>query len=82
MEIINHYSMLWSGIFVLGLAAFLLFRKGLKARRGLILILVAGGLMAGWFVMRPDPASAADMVQFEAELGTGRNVLLELQSPF
>ena len=82
MEIINHYSMLWSGVLVLGLAAFLLLRRGLKAKSGLILLLVAAVLVAGWFVLRPDQATVNDLAQFEAELGDGQNVLLELQSPF
>ena len=82
MEIINQYSMLWSGVFVLVLAAFFLVRRMGAAKGGLIVLLVAGVLVAGWFVLRPDQSNTNDLVQFESELGTGRNVLLELQSPY
>ena len=82
MEIINHYSMLWSGVIVLGFGAFFLFRRGFKARSGLVLLLLAAVLVAGWFVLRPDQSTVDDLAQFEAEVGGGRNVLLELQSPF
>jgi hypothetical protein len=82
MEIINQYSIVWSGVILLGLGAFFLIRRGVKAKNGLFLLLLAAFLVVGWIVIRPDQASADDMAQFEAELGAGRSVLLELQSPF
>jgi hypothetical protein len=82
MDIINHYSMLWSALIILALAAFILLRRGFKAKNGLILLILAVVLLAGWFVLRPQRASADELTVFQAELGQGQNVLLELQSPY
>ena len=82
MDIINHYSILWSALIILGLAAFFLLRRGFKAKNGLILLILGVVLLAGWFVIRPQQASATELIQFEAELDQGQNVLLELQSPY
>jgi membrane protein implicated in regulation of membrane protease activity len=82
MEIINNYSMIWSGVIILVLAAYFLFRRGIKLQKGLVLIVIAAVLVGGWLVLRPQQASTTEMVQFEAEFGQGRFVLLELQSPY
>ncbi len=82
MELINHYSMLWSGMFVIGLVAFFLLRDGFKASDGFVLagIFVAMGVL--WLVLRPAPGSDAAAPEVLAEVGGGQAVLLELQSPF
>lgn len=82
VELINHYSMIWSGIFVLVLAALFVFRKGFQLNKVLLLIGIAAVLLAGWFILRPQQATTTELVQFNAELGQGRSVLLELQSPY
>lgn len=82
MAIVNHYSMLWGAVFILGLAAFFLLRKGYKPESGLKLILIAVVLLLGWFLLRPPGASTTELAQFQAEFGQGQSVLLELQSPY
>ncbi len=82
MEIINNYSMIWSGVLLLGLAAFLIFRKGIQLQKGLLLIGIGAVLLGGWIVLRPERASTTELAQFKAELGQERSVLLELQSPY
>ena len=82
MILINQYSIVWSGVIVLGLAAFFLLRRGSKPRNALILLLLAVALVAGYFVIRPEEPTTTELVRFEEELGQGRAVLLELQSPF
>ena len=82
MEFINHYSMLWSGVLILASAAFFILRKGYEPKSGLKLVGLTAILLVGWLVLRPEQASTTEFVQFEAELGQGQTVLLELQSPF
>ena len=82
MEIINQYSMVWSGVIILGAAAFFILRKGYKPASGLKLIGIAVVLVVGWLILRPQQASTTELTQFNAELGQGTSVLLELQSPY
>ena len=82
MQIVNQYSMLWSGVIILGAAAFFILRRGYTLKKGLSLLAVAALLLAGWLFLRPQQASTVEMAQFQAELNGGRPVLLELQSPF
>lgn len=82
MEFINHYSMLWSGVLILAVAAFFLLRKGYEPKSGLKLVGLAAILLVGWLVLRPEQASTTEFAQFKAELGQGQTVLLELQSPY
>ncbi len=82
MEIINHYSMAISGVFIWGLLAFTLLRGGYEPKDGAILLLAAAALIGGWLLLRPQRGSTDGLGQFESELGQGRAVLLEMQSPF
>ncbi len=82
MEIFNHYSFLWGGLIILALAGFSTLRKGLKLNSSLKLIGVALVLVAGWLILRPQAASTSELAQFQGDLGGGKALLLELQSPY
>ena len=82
MEIINQYSILWSGIIILGAAAFFLLRKDYSLKSSLKVVGIAAVLLVGWLVIRPQEASTTELAQFKAEIGQGQSVLLELQSPY
>ncbi len=82
MELINHYSMILSAIFVVGMTAYFLLRDGYKSADGMILLVVMAVMIGGWLLLRPKPGSDDGLAQFQAELGQGRAVLLEMQSPF
>ena len=82
MEIINHYSMLWIGIIILGLAAFVLLRKGIKSKDVIKLAVLAVVLLIAWLLLRPQQASTTEIAQFQAQLDQGLSVLLEMQSPY
>ncbi len=82
MEIINQYSILWSGILILGAAAFFLLRKDYSLKSSLKVVGIAAVLLVGWLVIRPQEASTTELAQFKAEIGQGQSVLLELQSPY
>ena len=78
MQLINHYSMLWSGIFAFGLVSYFLLRDGFKLSDALILIFVLVGMSAIWLILRPKRGQLSSLT----EVGQGQAVLLELQSPF
>lgn len=82
MQLINHYSMLWSGSFVFVLIAYFLLRDGFKVNDALILIAVLVGLSAIWLVLRPQSGQREKTFSLLSEVGQGQAVLLELQSPF
>ncbi len=82
MVFINQYSMVWSGVLILGVAAYFLLRRGYKPESGLKLVGIAAVLVVGWLILRPQQASTTGLTQFKAELGQGQSVLLELQSPY
>ena len=82
MEIINHYSMLWIGIIILGLVAFVLLRKGFKSKDVIKLAVLAVVLLIAWLLLRPQQASTTEIAQFQAQLDQGLPVLLEMQSPY
>ncbi len=82
MQVINHYSMLFSAVFIFGVTAFFLLRDGYAPKDGLILIMITAVLIGGWLILRPKQGSADGNGQLEAEIGQGHAVLLELQSPF
>ena len=82
MSLINHYSMLWGGVVILALAAYVLLQKGVQPKRGLLLVVLGAALVVAYLFLRPDQASTTDMSAFQAELGSGQAVLLELQSPY
>lgn len=82
MQIINHYSMLFSAVFILGITAFFLLRDGFAPKDGIILIVVIVALIGGWLLLRPKKGFAEGQTQFKTELGQGRATLFELQSPY
>ena len=82
METINHYSMVWGGLIILGMAVFFMLRRGFKPKDGIKLIALALDLLVAWLFLRPQQASATELEQFQAQLGQGQAVLLEMQSPY
>jgi hypothetical protein len=82
MQLINHYSMVISFVFILGLTAFFMLRDGAQTRDYYILTALSAMLFAAWIVLRPAADTAETKSQFESVLGQGQPVLLELQSPF
>ena len=82
MPIINQYSMLLSGVFILGFAAFVFLRKGFKLRDGVILLLLTLALIAVWTFLRPEQASTNELGEFQSQIGQGQAVLVEMQSPY
>ena len=82
MQIFNQYSMLWGGIFILGLAAFVLLHKGIKLKDGITLFVLAIALFGIWLFLRPEQASTNELGDFQSQIGQGQAVLVEMQSPY
>ena len=82
MEIIIQYSMLLTGIFILGLTAFVVLRKGINLKNGIGLLALTLVLFVAWLYLRPEQASTNEMAAFRSQIGGGQAVLVEMQSPF
>jgi hypothetical protein len=82
MQLINQYSMLWGGVLILGFTVFMFFRKGFKARDGIILLVLTIAIFAIWMVIRPDQANTSELAEFQSQIGQGQAVLVEMQSPY
>jgi len=82
MEIVNQYSMLWGGVLLLCLAAFVFLRKSFKLRDGIILFALAIALVTVWMFIRPEQASTNELEEFLSQIGQGQAVLVEMQSPY
>ena len=80
MQLINHYSMIISFVFILGLTAFFTLRDGAQTKDYTILAALSAMLFAAWIVLRPATDTAETTSQFESVLGQSQPVLLELQS--
>jgi hypothetical protein len=79
---INHNSALVLGLGILGLAAFILLRDGVKLRDVLLLCGLLVLLILVWLPLRPRqklPAQGAGLI---SQIGAGLPVLLEIQSPY
>lgn len=82
MVILNQYSMLLSGIFILGLTALVFLRKGINLKNGIGILVVALVLFAAWLLLRPEQASTNGLAEFRSQIGQGQAVLVEMQSPY
>lgn len=81
-EWINQHSfVLVSIVALLGLGGALL-RDGVRADDGLALGALAGGLILAYVLLRPGPATHAQVAEVHRLIGAGRPVLLEFQSPY
>ncbi len=84
LQFANQYSFLLAGILMLFLAGGLLAwrRRGLRAREAVLLMLVAAVIGLGWLASRPSQAAPVSADQIRAQVGHGKALLLEFQSPY
>lgn len=79
----NQYSLFLILIAFLALAAFLLFRRGVRIQGIFVFIAIMAGLAVAWLALRPTQTPLSDAVSdIQARIGAGRPVLLEFQSPY
>jgi len=74
--------MLWSGVIILSVAAFVFFRKGIKPKYGIKLLALAVALFVAWLALRPEQATTNELAEFQSQIGQGQAVLVEMQSPY
>lgn len=84
LQFANQYSFLLTGALLLLLMAGLLAwrRRGLRAREAVLLLLVAAVIGLGWLASRPSQAAPVSAGQIRAQVGQGKALLLEFQSPY
>lgn len=83
MSLVNHYSLLWFFLILFGIAAYRTLRKGMNPKAIFLLSSLLLAFVAAWFFIGPTqsvPATGAST--WQAEIGQGAPVLLELQSPY
>jgi hypothetical protein len=81
-SIINQYSFILFGLILIGLAVYGLSRRGFRAIDWILIIALIGLIAGAWLVMHPTQSQVADANSVRAEIGSGRPVLLEFQSPY
>ena len=84
LQFANQFSFLLAGIFLLMVAAVLLRmrRRSLHAREVGILFVLAAAICLGWLVFSPKNSTAFSAQQLHAQIGQGKPVLIEFQSPY
>ena len=80
MQLVNQYSMLWAGVFIVALAAFVFLRKGVKLKNGIGFLSLIVVLFVIWLFLRPEKASTNELAEFQSQIGQGQTVLVEMQS--
>ena len=80
MTLINHNSFLFIILFILVVTVIVLRQRGWEKRSWLVLGGLAIVLAAGYFSLRPSPASSETLEELWAQVGQGTPVLLQLQS--
>jgi lipopolysaccharide export LptBFGC system permease protein LptF len=83
MRFINQYSFtLTAAAAVLTLAFFFLLRGGPRAADLIAAGAMALGLGLAYWLLQPGPSTLSSVEQMTAEIGAGKPVLLEFQSPY
>lgn len=84
LQLINQFSYLVTSVFLLVVTGGLLAwrRKGFHLREAGLLAVMAILLLLGWFASRPAKVTAVTAGQIRAQLGQGKPVLVEFQSPY
>jgi len=80
MTFINHNSFVIIALFILLIVVIALRRRGWEMRSWLILGGLTTLLLAGYFSLRPSPATSEAAEEIWVQVGQGTPVLLELQS--
>jgi hypothetical protein len=79
---LNQHSFVAASVALLILVAALLFRDGIRLTDLLALAALAAGVWAAYALLKPGPSTSDRAESIRAEIGAGRPVLLEFQSPY
>jgi len=82
-SLFNQYSLLWIVIVFLIIVGFFLFRKNRRLPEIIAFLVICVGLLVAWLFIRPVQTPLSDTAaQVRAQIGAGKPVLLEFQSPY
>jgi hypothetical protein len=81
-QFLNHNSFLILLLILWGAAAARLLRQGLTTRAGLLMAGLTLLLVLVYAFFRPNLATSPDTAAIRAQIGQGKPVLLEFQSPY
>jgi hypothetical protein len=82
MNPLNLYSALLLILIILVIAGRYLLRRGVDRKRILFFALLAVAVIGGWYLLRPVQTPHQASAQLRSQIGAGRPVLLEFQSPY
>jgi hypothetical protein len=82
MNPLNLYSLPLLFTLVMLLLGVYFIRRGLNRRHALLLGILALGMVAIWYVVRPVQTPHEDLTDLRSQIGAGLPVLLEFQSPY
>ena len=82
-QYLNTHSLVLIALALVALAAFFLLREKPKWSDLLAFGVIAAGLLAAWFALRPTQTPLMESsAKVQAMIGAGKPVLLEFQSPY
>jgi len=82
-EIYNYYSFLWLALALTGVAALVLLTHHPTSKEFLSFGVIVAGLVVSWVMLHPRQTPLLeDARAVQAQIGAGRPVLLEFQSPY
>jgi len=81
-QFVNQHSFLLVGIAGIVILAFVLLRDGVQPNDWIALLAAALGLAAAYGLFQPGASTHSEVERVLAQIGAGRPVLLELQSPY
>lgn len=82
MQFLNQYSFLLTAVVSIGILAIVLLRDGVRGSDLVALASLTIGFIAAFWLLRPSPSSVSSAEQLLSQIGDGRPVLLEFQSPY
>lgn len=82
-SIFNQYSLLWIVVVILIAVGFFLFRKNRRIPEIIAFLVICAGLVIAWLFIRPVQTPLSETAaEVRAQIGAGKPVLLEFQSPY
>lgn len=81
-QFINQHSFVLGALLLLLVAALFLFRQRVSPGDLIVLAALAAALLIGWTVLKPSQTVGGEVAEVQAQIGAGKPVLLEFQSPY
>lgn len=82
MAFFNQHSFTLSALVLMAILGFFLLRDGVRISDLITLGALGAGLLAAYVLFLPGPSTLDEVDKVEAQIGAGKVVLLEFQSPY